>query len=272
MFVNISKEVYSRFLSRKIDREINKSGSYWLFILGVNNSGTTILSNLVETHPEIRTLPAEGQQLTSAFPRPDILGVGRLWSSRMDVFRWSENNSTIPALVAKKDWLKLYSKNSGILLEKSPPNTVRSLWLQKNFNPSKFLSIVRCPYAVCEGIKRRKNYSITQAALHWTTANQCMLSDMSFLKHNLLIKYEDLVQDPVTTLNQVQHFLGLKSPFNHDACAQVAAHSMEGTTTGLKNMNHASHLRLSQNEIQEINNICGQLMNQLGYEKVASTC
>ena len=240
-------------------------GAYWLFILGVNNSGTTILSRILETHPEIRTLPAEGQQLTNAFPRPDLLGVERLWSSRMDIFRWDEDHDPRPALQAKKDWGNLYSKKTGIRLEESPPNTVRSLWLQKNFPPSRFLSIIRSPYAVCEGIRRRKNYTIHQAAQHWATANTCLLGDLRYIKDSLLIKYEDLVDDPKQCLTRIEGFLGLKAPFDFGVCGNVNAHSLEGNTVGLRNLNDESLNQLSQADIKEINTLCGDLMRQLGY-------
>jgi hypothetical protein len=241
------------------------SGNYRLFVLGVNNSGTTILANILETHPDIRTLPAEGQHLTAAFPKPDLLGVVRLWSSRMDIFRWSENHDPRPALRAKKDWIKFYSRNKGLLLEKSPPNTVRSLWLQKNFTPSRFLAIIRNPYAVCEGIKRRTNYTIHQAAQHWITANTCMLDDMRLIKNSLLVKYEDLVDEPQSTLKKIESFLRLKNPLSIDACKYVTAHSVEGNTVGLRNLNDDSLNRLTREEIQVINTLCGDLMRQYGY-------
>lgn len=259
------QEEYSRWASARFDRKMCTDDTYWLFILGVNNSGTTILANILETRPDIRTLPAEGQQLTTAFPKPDLLEVGRLWSSRMDIFRWSEDHAPQPALQAKKDWAKLYSKNMGILLEKSPPNTVRSLWLQKNFSPSRFLSIIRSPYAVCEGIRRRKNYTIYQAAKHWATANACLLTDLPHIKNSLLIKYEDLVDDSEKILTEIENFLSLNTPFNFDICRNVNAHSFEGTTVGLRNLNNESLNQLSPEDVQVINVICGDVMHQLGY-------
>lgn len=267
-FLIYLQEEYSRWASARLDRKMCTDDAYWLFILGVNNSGTTILANILGTHPDIRTLPAEGQQLTTAFPRPDLLGVGRLWSSRMDIFRWSEDHDPRPALRAKKDWAGLYSKHMGMLLEKSPPNTVRSLWLQRNFTPSRFIAITRSPYAVCEGIRRRKKYSIQQAALHWNVANNCLIVDLKKIENHLLIKYEDFVADPKKILANIEVFLELKSPFEVYEAMNVRAHSIEGTTHGLQNLNDASIENLSLVDIQEINNTCGELMQQLGYSLI----
>ncbi len=225
-FLSFIRRRYSDWASARLDRRLLHGHGFWLFILGVNNSGTTILTSTLETHPEIRSLPAEGQHLTTAFPRPDLLGVGRLWSSRMDIFRWREDFDPKPALQAKKDWSRLYPKRKGILLEKSPPNTVRSLWLQRNFEPSRFLSIVRSPYAVCEGIRRRKEYTIDQAALHWKTANQCLLDDLPCIEHQLLIKYEDLADDPQHVIRENSGLSGIGYTIRArriDACVRHTA-------------------------------------------------
>jgi hypothetical protein len=253
--------------TQNIDRALCGPGDFWLFVLGVNNSGTTVLTKLLETHPAIRALPSEGQLLTDAFPRPDRLGVERLWSARMDLFRWTESHDGAPALQAKKDWLEHYPNRPGVLLEKSPPNTLRSLWLQKHFSPSRFLAIVRHPYAVCEGIRRRRNYSIEQAAQHWFTANTCLLEDMEFLLRSLLIRYEDLVSNPERCLNQVQDFLGIARYSLQDACENVEAHSLEGNTYGLINLNDKSFSKLSAGDLATINRICGSLMSRFGYEQ-----
>lgn len=264
-------ECYYRWASAKLDRKICQKGDYWLFILGVNNSGTTILSKILETHPSIRSLSSEGQFLTSAFPTPVSSNVPRLWSSRMDIFRWQENDNPRPALKAKRDWIKLYSKDKGILLEKSPPNTLRSLWLQRNFKPSRFLSIVRNPYAVCEGIRRRTSYSIEQAASHWHLSNKILLEDARGLEKNLLIFYEDLVENPNQILEEIELFMDLDEPFTPANLATIEAHSIDGKTLGVQNMNEESIKRLSNSDILVINSICGELMTQLSYPLINIT-
>ena len=186
----------------------------------------------------------------------------------MDVFRWTENHSSRPALWAKKDWIKQYSGVNGLLLEKSPPNTVRSLWLQKNFTPSRFLAIIRNPYAVCEGISRRTNCTIYQAAQHWVTSNTCMLEDLKHIRNSLLLKYEDLVDDPKSTLTKIEAFLGLEKAISVEECDHVQAHSANGMTDGLKNLNGESLNRLTQIEITAINSLCGDLMRLLGYSLI----
>jgi hypothetical protein len=264
---HFARQAYAKWAVARFDRKLcNTDRTYWLFVLGVNNSGTTILSRILESSSEIRTLPAEGQFLTDALPKPNEFGVGRLWSSRMDVFRWTEEHDPLTALQIKKDWANLYPAGDGILLEKSPPNTLRSLWLQKNFRPSRFLAIIREPYAVCEGIARRmKDVTIEQAAQHWVTANRCMLDDLNRLDHRKLVTYEDLVEDPDQCLKGIKEFLGLRAEFDPNELGSVEAHSMDGQTTGLKNLNEKSFERLTSQDVDTINRICAELIERAGY-------
>ena len=261
------RRAYARWASARIDRKLcNRERTFWLFIMGVNNSGTTILSKILESSPEIRKLPGEGQFLTDALPVPHQFGAGRLWSSRMDVFRWDEAHDPLPALQAKRDWAGLFTPGTGILLEKSPPNTLRSLWLQQNFRPSRFLAIIRSPYAVCEGITRRmRDYTTEQAAQHWLAANRCMLGDLRGIEQSKVITYEELTDDPIPCLSGVKDFLELKGPFDSSELGSVEAHSVDGNTVGLQNLNEKSFERLSSEDVATINRVCGELMGTLGY-------
>jgi hypothetical protein len=48
----------------------------------------------------------------------------------------------------------------------------------------------------------------------------------------------------------------------------VAAHSVEGTTAGIRNMNECGVARLSVEDIGIINRVAGGLMERLGYQKL----
>lgn len=264
----ILKNIYNKFLNQTLDKKLCKKNGYWLFVLGVNNSGTTLLSKILETHPFIRSLPQEGQLLTNAFPRPDKLNVVRIWTERANHFRWDEDHDSTPALKAKIDWYKLYPKRPGILLEKSPPNTLRSRWLQKYFKPSKFITIIRNPYAVCEGMRRRNGYAIERSARHWLNANLLLNKDMPYLRECIEITYEELTEETVTCLKRIQEFLFLRSDFDLNKCLNVSAHNLLKNSLGIKNFNNDSISRLSNADIKNINNIAGRLMHKFGYSLI----
>jgi hypothetical protein len=161
-------------LSRWTDRRLDVGPWYWLFLLGCNNSGTTLLVETLQSHPLIRQLPKEGQRLTSAVPNSAPLGIGRVFTQRLDLFRQVEtgDGACVPRL--RYDWAYYSDPRPGIRLEKSPPNTLRSRWIQRYFAPARFLVLVRNPYAVCEGIARRRGHSIEEAAVHWRTVHEIL--------------------------------------------------------------------------------------------------
>jgi hypothetical protein len=243
-------------------------GYYWLFVLGLNNSGTTLLVDLLKSHPSVRWLPNEGQYLTGALPLPRAYDVPRNFSQRLDVFHWTEADDPAPALRVQYDWARFYQRRPGVLLEKSPPNSTRSRWLQKNFAPSRFIAITRHPYAVCEGIRRREGASLEEAARHWVIANETMLADLEHLERSVCITYESLCAEPMIHLDRLQDFLGLEAPFDASVVTQPRRiHNIDGASEMIRNFNARSLAQLTRDDCALIDRIAGPLMERLGYER-----
>ena len=127
----------------------------WVFVVGCYNSGTTLLSELLGHHPDISALPDEGQFLTDQLPQDYMLGLPRMWVNREDLFRLDENGTGPDPVRLEKEWAMRLDCTKRVLLEKSPPNTARTRWLQANFSNAHFIGITRNPYAVAEGISRK---------------------------------------------------------------------------------------------------------------------
>jgi hypothetical protein len=248
-------------------RHLHLDQHYWLFVLGANNSGTTLLARLLESHRVIRSLPREGQRYTTAFPRPSDLGIGRMWGTKLDAFRWTEVHDGAPALRAMYDWSFCYDRRPGIILEKSPPHTVRGRWLQKHFQPCRFLATTRHPFAVCEGVRRRKGCSLEDAAAHWTAVNATLLEDEPHLSPYLRISYEALCEQQEPTLRKIEQFLGLSEPFDRSVLTRrYDVHNVQDVPVqGLQNFNQQSVDRLSPAERDAIVAIAGDVMQRLGY-------
>jgi hypothetical protein len=256
------------YLSQWTANRLQLDGYYWLFILGLNNSGTTLLAELLQSHPAMRWLPNEGQYLTGALPLPRDHDVPRNFSQRLDVFHWTEANDSAPALRVQYDWSRFFQQRPGILLEKSPPNTTRSRWLQANISPSRFVSIIRHPYAVCEGIRRREGASLEDAAQHWVIANETMLADMEHLHHCVCVSYEGLCAEPLEHLDKLQEFLGLDVPFDSKIVTKPRKiHNIGDATMTIHNFNARSVENLSLEDRRIIDHIAGPLMERLGYER-----
>ena len=86
---NITSWKWNRFLfpSRYTDFANSRQ---WVFIMGCSNSGTSLLKQLLASHPKIASLPDEGHRLTEALPRANNFGVVRVWTERLDKFRMTE--------------------------------------------------------------------------------------------------------------------------------------------------------------------------------------
>jgi Sulfotransferase family len=258
--------------ARWADERLAVDGDYWLFLLGLNNSGTSILLRVLASHPRMRSLPNEGQLLSRALPQAPRYGVGRNWTKRPDVFRWTEESDPAPAVRARFDWAYFFEPGPGILLEKSPPDTIRARWLQENFRPSRFVALTRHPYAVCEGIRRRTGLSLEEAARHWARANEILLEDIEHLERCLMLTYERLTERPEEELERVRVFLELEEPFDPEVVAEpIPMHNITGKAQSIQNLNARSLERLSGEDLAAIDRIAGPLIDRLGYERLAPT-
>jgi hypothetical protein len=257
---------------RWADEQLQLGPWFWLFVVGCNNSGTTLLVEALESHPLIRSLPKEGQRITKAIPNSAPLGIGRVFTKRLDLFRRTEKDDgdAVPRL--RYDWAYFADSRPGIRLEKSPPNTLRSRWLQRHFAPARFIVLVRNPYAVCEGIARRRGHSIKEAAAHWRLVHEVLEEDLPHLERSLVVRYEDFCAKPLSVLNEVQQFLGLDQPFDPAlAIREFDAHNMNGRPEKLQDFNARSLKRLSCEDRATITQVAGDQILRWNYELMAPT-
>lgn len=241
----------------------------WLFIIGVNNSGTTLLQELLARHDAVATLPGEGQRLSRALPRPGPMNLSRIWSEKLESFRKSSNtDDSLSACRLKWDWLCYYSVDNKCryLMEKSPPNIVRMPWLQHHFRPASFIVITRSPYAVAEGIHRRAGYSIERAARHWAIANKILIEDCGKIERILFLTYENLCLNPQKEIDRITHFLDLDL-FNQEILSEkFCIHNSTGQPSAIENFNDFSLKNLAREDIRMIEKIAGDVMSRLNCE------
>ena len=253
-------------------RRLNLDSAGWLFILGASNSGTTLFTRLLGLHPFIRDLQGEGQRITRALPRPRHFGLGRIWTQRLDAFRWTETDDASSVERCMFDWAYNAPRGDGYVLEKSPPNVVRARWLQQNFQPCRFIVLTRSPYAVCEGICRRKQYDITVAAEHWAKAHDILHEDIPHLSNVLQLTYERLCEDTQNVLQEIESFLSLPQPFDPELLArEFPIHNIDDKPTMIRNFNDQSVARLSADDIDTITQHTESAMRKFDYEPFAAS-
>jgi hypothetical protein len=150
------------------------------------------------------------------------------------------------------------------LIEKSPPNAVRTRWLQAHFQPAVFIGIVRNGYAVAEGIRRRAGHDIEVAGEQWARSNEVMLSDWEHLHRARLVRYEDLARESTTSLTDLLTFVGLDAdryPWeDHEASLRI--HGRSGT---IEDLNQEAISRLTDADRTIIERHAGPMLKRLGY-------
>lgn len=241
----------------------------WVFIVGCYNSGTTLLAELMGGHPEISAIPTEGHFITDQFIKDYDIGLPRMWVDREDLFRLTENDAGPDANRIKKEWGMRLDLSKRILVEKSPPNSARTRWLQANFKNAYFVGIVRDGYAVAEGISRKgnpkhldKGWPIERSAYQWARSNEILTNDSSHLKNFIWVRYEDLTESPEPTLNSIASFLDI-SPFKDDSLHKEF--SIHERREVLKNLNETSIKRLSKEDMENITRVAGPILDRFGY-------
>ena len=237
----------------------------WCFLVGCYNSGTTLLHKILSSHESIACMPNEGQFFTDTLPLPMELGLPRLWAVKPERFELGkEDGADINVRRLKKQWgANINDLSRPVVVEKSPTNAARILWLEKHFQAAHFVGIVRNGYAVAEGIRRKAGHSIEQCAQQWNTSNQILVRDLPRANRNLLIRYEDLTSRPTETVRQILDFLELNSERFLPLEGQWSIHEQNSS---IKNMNSHSARRLSSEDIRIIRETAEPMLTHFSYD------
>lgn len=240
----------------------------WCFIVGCNNSGTSLLQRVLERSGAVSTFVHEGQRYTRALARARKRGHERVWTEFLDELGLTATDSLacVPRLV--HDWMReLQAPVREIVLEKTPANTVRMTWLQEAFPRSYFIGLVRNGYVVAEGIRRKGGKPVERGARHWGTVNRIMLDNARHVDHFLEVRYEDLVNDFAATVRRIAAFLQIEPG------AMLAARDgvYDATTVlgsgeyGICDFNGPSLQRLTDEDIRAIRREAGEMLEYFGY-------
>jgi len=255
----------------------------FLFIICMNNSGSTLLERVLSRCRNAVGLPAPGgpdQQVNGQrfvkdyMPSPGRLKCRRIWSEQAAIL---QDESRYQWSVIKRIWREHWARNPKfqtatprVLLEKSPPNIFRASMLQKHFEDSFFILMQRNPYAVAEGIRRRAKLSIERCIQHWIRCAQQQMRNEKTLRHAITLNYEDLSERPEACCQRIINLVPELDDL--DIRQNVAVHSLDGRVRQpIVNYNQKQIERLSKEDLAEINRHLDQvpdLMAHFGYEYV----
>jgi Sulfotransferase family len=192
-------------------------GHTFVFVGGLQRSGTTMLYRYLGEHPSVSALegtprPAnEGQHNQSVYPADEHHSKGGRFAMRAEA-RLTDDSPLVSDANGRRlyeEWSRYWDTSAPYLMEKSPPNLIRMRFLQALFPDSYFLVIMRHPIAVTMATSRWGKVKPHGLMQHWLRAHELMANDVPHIRRLHILRYEDLVADPDGVLGRAFAFLGL---------------------------------------------------------------
>ena len=191
----------------------------FIFLCGLHRSGTTPLFRILQGHPEISGFcntgapEDEGQHLQTVFPAANRFGgPGRF--GLVPEAHLTEESALVTESNQQKlfeEWSRYWDVSKRCLLEKSPPNLIRTRFLQALFPDSYFIVLLRHPIAACLATRKWASGSLESLFEHWLHCHHLFEIDRAYLNRVHVLKYEDLIRDTNVELATIYKFLELPS-------------------------------------------------------------
>ena len=231
----------------------------YIFILCPPYSGSTVLWKFLQSSNNVSALPMEGQLLD---PIKDIM--------HEDPYSLEKE---LPWNYIRQVWEKFWDLNKPLLLEKSPPNLMRAKDIEKNFEDTHFIAMVRNPYATCHGINRRGHMALTQAAEFWVMCAKKQKQNLETLKNITFFTYESFTESrdniKKIILESVPELVDL------DTDITISVHYILGRSPSkIRNLNSYKICRFTNKQIIEINKVLKEhtdIMGYFGYQYIDSS-
>ncbi|ASK88438.1 sulfotransferase [Sphingorhabdus sp. SMR4y] len=252
-----------------------------LFILCPNNSGSTYLERVIAECEQVWSLQREGQHIFGfSGPTSRKTNTSLAWNAKPETAELFSDAANYPSWEStKKAWYfqaTAKSPNAVVFLTKSPPFLLIPQILQDNFDNTKFIFMVRNPYAVAEGIGRRRpemapdRQSCLKLAADHIVA--CMKSQRDNIRrypdNSIFFRYEDMCQSPEETADNIRTLIPELSDLAFDDIITVKNYRQH-----LHNFNDEQIARLSDSDIACLNQTFQReksVFEHFGYEIIAS--
>lgn len=263
-----------------------------IFIVGMPRSGTKLLRDLLNRHPEVAIFPHETHffpallhKLPSYGDITDRSNFAKLYADLQDTafFRrmtargilleanqWHRSLRSGDFAALLNGLFACYSTltSSRIVGDKTPSYITHLALLAQALPQAKFIHILRDPRDYALSMRGAWNKNIVRAVARWRDGIRKCRSDATRTGVAYMeVQYEQLLQHPRETLGNLCTFLGIT--FTEDMLSLSQPSEMLGNARGASNIvgDNLNRWRqqLSEREVQSIESIAGTLMLDLGY-------
>ncbi len=282
------------------------------FLLGFERSGTTLLSQLLNAHSKVIS-PPENLLILQFYDHfkdkkkwreedLDFLIEHILWEGMKSMHLWGVQpdmlkqalfpllpDTDYPTIIRTIYSQYMLAKKKGdlkMVVDKNNPFAYHFEKLQAIFPQAKFIFLVRDYRGVFLSRKRKKVFYKSQdpyiSGLMWRTINEKIYNE---LPEKLLVRYEDLVSQPIEVLSKICDFLQI--PYeesmlhyqdNLDAMLQQVKEDgtkkmMQFIGSSLfkpidKSLTDTWKTELSPQEIYTLDTVCQPFAQKMGYKRM----
>jgi len=197
----------------------------FIFLAGLHRSGTSLLHEVLREHENITGFSGtgvpedEGQHLQTVYPPAKAYGGPGKFVYDERSFMTETHPLATPENATRigEQWTPHLDPDCEYVIEKSPPNIIRTRFFQKLFPGSKFIAILRHPLTVSWATKKWSRTSIKSLLEHSFRAYETLFEDMKHLDSIYLLRYEDFVNSPQETVDKVFQYLEMETiPVRHE--------------------------------------------------------
>lgn len=186
----------------------------FVFVGGVHRSGTSAVFRCLREHPLISGFKNtgvpedEGQHLQSVYPPATAYGgPGKFgFNPGAHLTEASDLVTDDNRLRLFAEWKKYWDLEKSVHLEKSPPNLVRTRFLQELFPNAYFIIMIRHPIAVSYSTQDWINAPLDKLIEHWLVCHERFEQDRQRIRRLFVLKYEDFVERPQAALGAIYSF------------------------------------------------------------------
>lgn len=189
----------------------------YVFVAGLHRTGTSLLAELVGSHPDIAAIEAapvpenEGCYLQGAIPHTARDGIPGEYAT--DPAQHLTERDLLNTLETKvrleREWGDWFDPAKPWRIEKSPVNLTRMRLLQGLFPLAQFVIVTRHPAFMAQALAKWSDKGADELAYYGARAYSRMLADLDYLHAAMVLRYEDLVRNPPRSLRAIEAFLDL---------------------------------------------------------------